>query len=252
MGAEGTIRKEKIYISTIAPDAQSVAREYGFGLEIAEYCTAWNMDEEFDHVDRAVKASLEGICRSTLHAPFNELFPCAIDKKARTLAAGRYRQAIGLAKRYGAEKVVIHGGYNPWIYYPNWYVEQSIVFWNDFLREDPGVELVLENVLETDPQWLPEIVKGVNDPGLKLCLDVGHVNAYSDISVMDWLEIWAPYIGHFHIHNNHGSRDEHAALDQGSIPMKALLNRIGVLCPQATVTLELLEARPSVRWIWEE
>lgn len=246
------MNKERIYISTIAPDAALVAREYGFGLEIAEYCTAWNMDEKFFGVDEVVEKKLEGISRSTFHAPFNELFPCAIDLKARELAVGRYRQAIALAKRYGAKKVIIHGGYNPWIYYPVWYVEQSILFWKEFLEEDPGVEIVLENVLETEPQWLLDIVKGVNDSRLKLCLDVGHVNAYSPIPVMDWLEAWAPYLSHFHIHNNDGSRDEHAYLNQGSIPMKAVLNRIEQLCPDATITLELLKARPSIQWLLEE
>ena len=93
------MKRENLYLSTIATDAASVAREYGLGLEIAEYCTAWNMDEKFADVDPVVKKKLEGISRSTLHAPYNELFPCAIDKKARALAAERYRQAIDLAKR---------------------------------------------------------------------------------------------------------------------------------------------------------
>ena len=77
------MRKENIYVSTIATDAVQVAQEYGFGLEIAEYCTAWNMDEKFAGVNGVVKKKLEGISASTLHAPYNELFPCAIDLKAR-------------------------------------------------------------------------------------------------------------------------------------------------------------------------
>ena len=245
------MKKENIYLSTIAPDAHPLAREYGFGLEIAEYCTAWNMDEMFAGVDGVVKKKLEGTSRTTLHAPYNELFPCAIDKKARALAAERYRQAIDLAKRYGSKKVIIHGGYNPWIYYPVWYVEQSILFWKDFLKEDPGVELVLENVLETEPQWLLDIVKGVADPRLKLCLDVGHVNAYSKIPLTDWLAGWSPYLSHFHIHNNDTSWDTHNPLMDGTIPMKEFLENAFRLCPNATFTLELMEAEASVKWMHE-
>ena len=37
------MRRDKIYISTISTDAVRVAQEYGLGLEIAEYCTAWNI-----------------------------------------------------------------------------------------------------------------------------------------------------------------------------------------------------------------
>ena len=119
--------RRKIYISTIASDAHETAKRYGLGIEIAEYCTAWNMDDQFGEVHPKVLKALEGIRNRVLHAPFNELFPCAIDPKARELAARRYRQAIRLAKDYGAVKVVVHGGYNRWIYYPVWYVEQSIV-----------------------------------------------------------------------------------------------------------------------------
>ena len=245
------MRRENIYLSTIADDASKVARKYGLGIEIAEYCTAWNMDDEFTATDASVQVKLDGIERKVLHAPFNELFPCAIDKKARALAAERYRQAIELAKRYGSPKVIIHGGYNPWIYYPVWYVEQSILFWKEFLREDPGVEIVLENVLETEPQWLLDIAKGVDDPRLKLCLDIGHVNAYSKIPLMDWLESWAPYLSHFHIHNNDGSRDQHNALNDGNIPMKEFLLRAEELCPDATFTFELMKDEPSMKWLAE-
>ena len=245
------MKKETIYLSTISTDAPCVAREYGFGLELAEFCTAWNMDEKFAHVDSVVKKKLEGIPRSLLHAPYNELFPCAIDKKARALAAERYRQATELATRYGSRKVIIHGGYNPRIYFPVWYVKQSVLFWQDFLRDNPGVEIVLENVLEDDPRWLLDIVAGVDDPRLRLCLDIGHVNAYSSVPLTDWLVLWAPYLSHLHIHNNDGSRDAHNALNEGTIPIKELLLQAQHLCPDATYTLELMNDAPSVVWLQE-
>lgn len=246
------MKRDQIYLSTIDASAPLLARRYGLGLEIAEFCTAWNMDEKFPEAEMKVRENLQEIARRVLHGPFNELFPCAIDPKARELAASRYRQAIRLAKGYGAEKVVIHGGYNPWIYYPVWYTEQSVLFWKDFLKEDPGVRIVLENVLEEEPRMLLDIVKTVDDPRLRICLDVGHVNAYSKKTVMEWLEVCGPYISHFHLHNNDGSWDTHSPLDRGSIPMRQLLSRAEALCPDATFTLELTDAESSVRWLLEE
>lgn len=243
------MNKDNIYISTTASDAAEVARRWGFGIEIAEYCTAWNMDDDFLETDAQVRKELEGISRRVFHAPFNELFPCAIDRKARLLAAERYRQAIELAKNYGAEKVIIHGGYNGWMYYPEWYTEQSVQFWKQFLKEDPGVEIVLENVLEEDPAWLLDIIRSVGNPRLRLCLDVGHVNAYSKMPVMHWLELCGSEISHLHIHNNDGSWDTHSSLNQGNIPIKELLQKAELLCPEATMTLELMEAEESVNWL---
>lgn len=245
------MNRENIYLSTIDENAHLVAEKYGLGLEIAEFCTAWNMDEKFPETDASVREKIKNCNAPVLHAPFNELFPCAIDPQARALAAQRYRQAAALAKNYGARKLVIHGGYHPYIYYPQWYVEQSILFWKDFLQEDPGIQIVLENVLEKEPQWMYDIVKAVDDPRLRLCMDVGHVNAYSSVPVMQWLELWAPYLSHFHIHNNDGSWDTHSSLDQGTIPMAQLLTAAQSLCPEATYTLELVESEPSVRWILE-
>ena len=243
----------QIYLSTIGENVEKSAKKYGFGLEIAEYCSAYNMDENFAETDISVKQKLKNISSCVFHAAFNELFPCAIDPLARELAKYRYRQAIKLAQDYNAHKIIIHGGYNPRIYYPIWYVEQSILFWKEFVKEIPeGIEICLENVLEEEPSMLLDIVSAVNHSQLKLCLDIGHVNAYSKISAEDWLKTWKPYLSHFHIHNNDGSWDSHSPLNCGSIPMKEFLILSEKLCPSATYTLELLEAADSVRWLLEE
>lgn len=246
------MKKNRLFLSTIAPDAPDAARRYGLGLEIAEYCTAWNMDEQFEATHAAVTETVKDVSRRLLHGPYSELFPCAVDPKARELARFRYRQALTLAQRYGAAKVIIHGGFNPRLYYPCWYTEQSILFWKDFLREDPGVDIVLENVLEEEPEMIAEIVRKVDHPRLRLCLDVGHVNAYSPLPADEWVKSCAEYLSHFHIHNNNGSRDTHCCPGDGTIPMADLLRLAAKLCPEATFTLEVRQAEPAVRWLLQE
>ena len=244
---------ERLYISTIAADAPELARRHGLGLEIAEYCTAYNMDERFAENDAAVQEKLTGVARRTLHAPFNELFSCAIDPRARELARERYAQAMALAARYGARKLIIHGGFNPYLYFPEWYTAQSAPFWREFMQTvPPELEICLENVTEPAPELLCDIIAAVDDPRLRICLDVGHANAYSKVPPMEWLERCAPYIGHFHIHNNPGDWDTHAALDEGSIPIAELLAAADALCPGATLALEVMEARRSVEWLISE
>lgn len=242
--------REKLYISTIASDSYVVAQKYGLGIEIANFCTAWNMDDNFIETDRQLKCKLDGIDRRLLHAPFNELFPCAIDKKARDLATFRYKQAIALTEQYNVSKVIIHGGYNPYIYYPEWYVEQSVLFWKDFIKQLPEtVHIALENTLEQSPELLLDIVKGVNDSRMRICLDIGHANVYSKIPVLEWIEHCEEYISHFHIHNNDATCDSHSELEQGSISMKKLLAIAEKLCPDATYTIEMMNAETSVQWI---
>jgi len=97
------MKKEQFYLSTIAEDAAGCAAEYGLGLEIAEYCTASNMDECFPQTDAVVRKKMEAADRFILHAPFNELFPTAIDPKAVQLAHSRLSQAVALAGAYGTD-----------------------------------------------------------------------------------------------------------------------------------------------------
>lgn len=246
------MERKAVYISTIAPDAPDIARAFGFGLEIAEYCTAYNMDERFGETHAAVSGKISGVERLTFHAPFNELFPCAIDPRARKLAMERYKQALELSVSYGARRMVIHGGFNPSMYFPVWYTEQSVPFWKEFLEDVPGDMLIcLENVTEPEPDMLMDIIAGVSDDRLRICLDIGHANAYSKRTPLEWLRSCAPAIAHFHVHNNHGDFDAHNALFDGSIPMPELLCAIDSLCPTATVALEVLEARPSAEWLLE-
>ena len=241
-----------IYLSTTDPDAHLLAKKWGLGIELAEFCTAWNMDRDFAQVDPQVREKLACSDRFVLHAPFNELFPCANDLQARELAARRYRQAMALAEGYGIRKLVIHGGFQPFMYYPVWYVEQSIVFWKEFVQTVPrDTVLCLENVLEPEPYLLRDIVAAVDDPRLRLCLDVGHVNAYSEIPVERWLEDWAPWLSHYHIHNNDGSADTHQPLFSGSMDLKSLLTEIQKRTPEASLTLELYESESSLRWMEE-
>ena len=244
------MKREQLFLSTIDPNAGAAARELGLGVEIADYCTAMNMDVLLEQTRPVVDNQVRDVPNRVFHGPFNELFPCAIDPLARELAARRYLQAVEMAGEYGAKKLVFHGGYLPHVYYSCWYTEQSILFWKDFLKKIPeDVTLCVENVLESDPQWMAEIASGVDDPRFRLCLDVGHAHVCSEVPVEQWLETLAPWLGHFHIHNNDRSFDTHSPLDQGTIPMRQLLTRAAALCPDASCTLEVTDGRRGAQWL---
>ncbi len=247
------MKREQLYLSTIDEKAHLLAKKYGLGLELAEFCTAWNLDEKREETDRIIAEKMPYTDRFVLHGPFSELFPCAIDPIVRKVAAYRYRQTMEAARALGIRKIVIHGGYNPKIYFPCWFIDQSVVFWKEFAKEIPaGMTICLENVMEEEPQMLASILEQVASPGLRMCLDVGHANTYSKRSIFEWLEHCASYIDHFHVHNNDTTVDAHSPLNLGTIPMAELLPAIEQTCPRATVTLELMEAESSVQWLMKE
>ncbi|UOO36779.1 sugar phosphate isomerase/epimerase [Oscillospiraceae bacterium CM] len=244
----------RLYLSTLADDAPITARENGFGLEIAEFCTASNMDADFALWDGVVREKISGVDRRVLHAPFNELCPSAIDPLVLDVAKRRYEQAVKLARCYGINRIVVHSGYIPLVYFKEYFVERSVTFWRDFLKDKPSdLCLVLENVLEDSPQQLMDIVRSVDDKRLRLCIDVGHANIMRrDMTLEAWTRAVLPYLGHAHLHNNAGTWDDHAGLDDGVIDMETIIRIIAEGQKDATLTLETREAASSVAWLREK
>ena len=227
----------RLYLSGIDGRAADLARENGLGLEIAAFCYAPNLEDPA--VLSAVRADMAGLC------------PCAIDPLVRQVTARRYRQAIALARDLGVRQLVIHGGFVPQVYFPEWYVEQSVLFWRELLAElPPDMTIALENVMEPEPRLLADIARQVDDPRLGLCLDVGHANTFvSRVPPLEWVAPMAPWLRHVHLHNNAGHNDLHDPLGQGTLAMEQVLDTVLTLCPAATFTLENQDCGPSLDWL---
>jgi len=241
----------KLYISTIADDAAELARKHGLGIEIAEYCTALNMDTGFSRSDARVRNEMRGVERFIFHAPFNELCPAAIDPLIVEIAKKRYAQAYGLMRGYGINKLIVHSGFVPMIYFEDWFIEKSVDFWREFLADKPdGFRLYLENVLESAPRVLADIAAAINDERFQLCLDIGHSAILeSDIPITDWAKQMLPFLGHVHLHNNCGKRDTHNALGDGIIDVAAVIRAIMDSAPDVTFTIETSDGMSSIEWL---
>ena len=42
-----------------------------------------------------------------------------------------------MARRLNVKRIVIHDGYVPFVYFPEWFVEQSVLFWRELLADVP-------------------------------------------------------------------------------------------------------------------
>lgn len=245
--------RDRVYISTIAQGDWKVAEKYNVGLEIAEYCTAMNMDMFFDETDKAVREKMAHADRFVFHAPFNELCPAAIDPLVVDITRRRYREAVDLAMSYGIHKMVIHSGYTPLVYYKEWFKEKSVNFWREFLKETPE-EMVFcyENVMEDSPDMPFEIVSEIASPRLGLCLDIGHATTLiSDVPAEKWVIKYGELLNHVHLHSNEGQMDLHAPLGTGLIDAEKIMELILENAPDATLTVESIDAESTCRWLDE-
>lgn len=239
----------KLHISGMDSRAAALARQWQLGLETIAFSYAPLLDDSA--ALPRTREEIHGISSLWLHGPFAELIPCAIDPLTRDVAMRRFRQALDAAQALGIRRMVFHGGFIPHVYFPEWYVEQSVWFWREFLRDVPAdMTLALENVMEPSPETLVSIAAQINDPRLGLCLDVGHANTcVSETPPMDWIVPMAPWLRHVHLHNNQGDTDLHAPLGEGNIPMRQIIDTVLQAAPEATFTIENQNALPSLHWL---
>lgn len=246
------IKRENVFVSTVADDAVKTAERFGLGLEIAEFCTASNMDGDRPRWDHLVREKLRSTRRRMFHAPFNELCPAAIEPRIYEVARQRYREAAELAASYGAKRMVVHSGYVPLVYFKEYFHERSVVFWRELLDDLPSdFMLLLENVLEDGPQLLTGIAREIDDPRFRLCLDVGHAGTIvSDTPICEWVSTCAPYLGHMHIHNNYRQYDNHNPPEDGLVDVKgALDDALRLSAAEITVTIESIKSLPTAQWL---
>lgn len=246
--------KGRLYVATIASDAVSVAKDYKLGLEIDEFCTASNMDDEnFPLFDQNVRKKMSVSDRLVFHAPFNELFPAAIDPLAVELAYKRFEQAYKLAEKYGINCMVVHTGYVPFIYFKSWFLQRSVEFWQKFMIDKPkNFHIMIENVLEDEPYTLAKLIENIGDSRVRACFDVGHAGCVSKLDLLEWVETLGPWLGHVHLHNNDMAHDCHWQLGHGDIDMNKILEELKVKAPvNLTYTVENTESRGSIQWLAE-
>lgn len=243
----------KLYLATIGADAPALAREHGLGLELDEFCTAANFDENFGEWDGRARAALRMADRFVFHAPFAEMSPCAIDPLIRRAVRFRLDQAAARCADYGVERMVVHSGFLPRVYFDAWFVERASEFFREFLAGQPdSFELLIENVLDPDPACLRDMVEAIGDRRVGVCLDVGHAHVASKAPVREWLRVLAPHIRHFHVHDNDGSFDAHLPPGEGTVGFPALFGEIAARAPEATIACECPDAAGCVRRLIED
>jgi sugar phosphate isomerase/epimerase len=158
----------------------------------------------------------------TFHAPFHDLRPGALDPKIRQLTMDRLKQVFDLIPFYHPVSIVCHPAFDAKYYVSaeETWLENSVDTWRYFLSliKDTGTIITLENVYEKDPHYLKRLFSAISSPQLRFCFDTGHFNTFSGVSLEIWMKEMSAWISQLHIHDNHGSSDEHLAVGEGTFP----------------------------------
>jgi sugar phosphate isomerase/epimerase len=167
----------------------------------------------------------------SIHAPFMDLSPGAIDEGVRAVTVARFSQVLDIAEVLTPKAIVFHSGYEKWKYAHrvDLWLEASIRTWRP-LRERAaliGTKLVIENIFEDEPSNLELLMKELHSESFGLCFDTGHCNLFSKVPLGGWLDPLGPYIHEFHVHDNDGTFDSHLPIGDGTFDFSTLFSKIG-------------------------
>jgi sugar phosphate isomerase/epimerase len=157
----------------------------------------------------------------TIHAPFMDLSPGAVDTKIRKATWDRLYEILHIAAFFLPKLIVFHPGYNKWFFdgNVNLWLENSLTTWQPVAKtaEKLGIPLAVENIFEEEPFGLSQLIAGVNSPTFNFCFDTGHFHLFSTVPMEAWFISLGPYIREVHLHDNCKASDDHLPMGDGDI-----------------------------------
>lgn len=162
----------------------------------------------------------------SIHAPFMDLSPGAIDSFVRAATVRRFNQVLDIAEMLKPSSIVFHSGYEKWKYalkIEPW-LEKSIETWKPLIERAKhiGTKIAIENIFEDEPSNLKLLMENLGSENFGICFDSGHCNLFTKVSPLEWLEALNPYIIELHLHDNDKSADQHRPMGDGSFDFKML------------------------------
>ncbi|MCK5427012.1 MAG: sugar phosphate isomerase/epimerase [Thermodesulfovibrionia bacterium] len=166
----------------------------------------------------------------TLHAPFMDLSPGAVDPRVRELTIQRFSHVLDFAEILQPKVVVFHSGYEKWKYdgRVDIWLKGCLKTWIPLNKKasDLGVKIAIENIFEDEPSNLKLLIEEINSKNFGLCFDTGHFHLFSKMLLSDWLDIIKLYIIELHLHDNLRIKDLHLAIGEGSFDFRTLFRKL--------------------------
>lgn len=162
----------------------------------------------------------------SIHAPFMDMSPGAVDSKVRVATMERFSYVIDIAKILTPEAIVFHSGYEKWRYAHrvDVWLEGSLITWKPIMEKAAaiGVKIAIENIFEDEPSNLHLLMKELYSEYFGLCFDTGHCNLFTKVPLEEWMKSLKPYIYELHLHDNDKTFDQHLPIGDGTFDFNKL------------------------------
>lgn len=221
-------------------DYLELIRRRRYDLEI--YFSAAVLDQ-VEKYDLAVMLDqLDWNPRLTLHAPFMDLNPGAVDTMVRSVTQVRFRQLLNAAAILKPRAAVFHAAYDRWRYggRKDVWLEYSVDTWRKVMEAASkiGLRVAVENVFDEDPDALQMLIEKIKSPDFGFCFDTGHFNLFSVVPMERWFEALGRHLIEVHLHDNDGKSDAHWAVGRGTIDFGRFFALMHANSPVPVFTVE--------------
>lgn len=234
----------KFYISQLVETEKiiPILKKYDVGLEVVQFAHPYLLDnkEKFIKEYKEELGDLYGHIDLIIHGPYADLCPGTRDPLIQKVTSFRFNQVYEVARELKANKIVYHNGYTPKTYMNVEWIKNVAKFWNEFLEDKKDLHIVVENVLEEDYYLIDSLMKEINKDNFSLCIDIGHINAYSKVDLREWIDNLSYKINHIHLHNNYGDKDSHLGIYKGDINVIEILKLLHEKNNDITISLEVV------------
>jgi len=208
-------------------DVVALAHRYKLGVEVQTFAYPQALEGDWKSLLDEYRIALRPLSGEiAMHGPFLDMASGSPDPLINQVVRHRVQQALLIAA-------------DP-EYRIDW-TQRQIEFWSSLAEEawDKGLMIALENMWEFTPDIIGDVLRKLNLPGLRACVDVGHAHLFSDVPFTCWLQSLNSYVVHVHINNNSGAVDEHHALSDGVLNYPEILAQIRRLPHSPTLALEV-------------
>lgn len=240
-------------------------------LELQDFGALGALDQDWKPAADRARQLLSGYRgRLGIHGPFWGLSIACPDIEVRKVVTRRMMQGLEVCEYLGANQMVIHSPYLTWDYnnldnLPGRQGYQTILdhahaTMDEVVRraEDIGVTMVVENIMDKDPDIRRILVEDFNSPAMAVSIDTGHAHyAYGSTGAppVDYFVRRAGnMLQHIHLQDADGYADRHWRIGEGNISWHAVFRALGELTSKPRLILELRDKTgilPSVQWLRE-
>lgn len=238
-------------------------------LELQDFFTAAMLDGDWKPVADRAKALLAGYKgRLGIHGPFWGLHIANPDSEVRKVVTRRMLQGLDVCEHLGATQMVIHSPYLTWDYNnldnaPGRQAYQAVLEHTHATMDEPvrraeqiGVTMVVENIMDKDPDIRRVLVEDFNSPAMAVSIDTGHAHYACGSTGAPPVDYFVRRAGnslqHIHLQDADGYADRHWTIGEGNISWHAVFRALGELTSRPRLILELRDKAgilPSVEWL---